>query len=83
MAVRKRFNAEEKALLVAGTPVQWQHGATWYPGVILGPLVTVDGWQSAPMRNLATSRTISPGDTFTASPGKIRRPAIVMVTRKA
>jgi hypothetical protein len=72
MAVRKRFSATEKPLIVAGTEVEWQHGAHWYPGVILGPIVTVDGWQQAPMHNLATSRTISPGDTFTASPGKIR-----------
>lgn len=72
---RMRFNKEEKALLVAGTPVEWQHGSRWYPAVILGPMECVDGrYQTAPMRNLATTRTISPGNYFTASPGKIRRP---------
>lgn len=61
---RKRFNAEEKALLVAGTPVEWQNVAQWHPGVILGPMRTTDGWQVAPMRNLATTRTLSPPARF-------------------
>ena len=79
---RRRFNAEEKALLVAGTPVEWQNGGHWHPGIILGPMVTEDGWQTAPMRNLATTRTVSPGDSYTASPGKIRRPSVTVITKK-
>jgi len=72
MAVRKRFNADEKALLVTGTEIDWQNGTQWHPGVVLGPMRTVDGWQEAPMRNLATTRTVSPGDHFLATPGHVR-----------
>lgn len=70
---RKRFNAEEKALLTAGTPVEWQNGAQWHPGIILGPMRTQDGgWQCAPLRNLASTRTIGPGDPYLATPGHVR-----------
>jgi hypothetical protein len=78
---RKRFNAEEKTLLVAGTPVEWQNGTQWHPGTILSGLIVDDvtGSQYAELRNHAVTRTLWRGDDFRATPGKIRRPAITPV----
>lgn len=78
MAVRKRFNAAEKALIAEAMrsdgAIQWQHGSHWKPGIIIDPeIVTVDGWQHIVIRNEGkTTATLSRGEIIHLSPGHIR-----------
>lgn len=78
MAVRKRFNAAEKALIAEAVRsdgcIQWQHGAHWKPGVITdGTIVTADGWQHVLGRNEGhTTATLSRGAVVHFTPGHIR-----------
>lgn len=76
MAVRKRFNQEERALLAAaapGQPVEWRNGSHWHPARLASAeIVTEDGWQHVTAVNLATTRTISSGEPIRITPGAIR-----------
>ena len=78
MAVRKRFNAAEKALIAEAMrsdgAIQWQHGSHWKPGIIIdATIVTVDGWQHIIIRNEGkTTATLSRGEIIHLGPGHLR-----------
>jgi hypothetical protein len=72
---RKRFNAEEKAVIAGGpgTDVEWQNVTQWHAARILtGEIITDDGWQSVKVTTLTGTRTVSAGQVIDASPGHIR-----------
>jgi hypothetical protein len=72
---RKRFNAEEKALIALGpgTPVEWQNVTQWHPGTLTDGIITTDsdGWQWVRIDNHAATRTVTPS-LYPVSPGHIR-----------
>jgi hypothetical protein len=70
--MRMRFNAAERDIVKPGATVEWRNGAHWHRGIILGPIVRENGWDYAPMRNLDTTKTISPGDHYRATPTAVR-----------
>jgi hypothetical protein len=73
MAVRKRFNAAERAILTSGQPIQWQNVTQWHAARITdSTIVTVDGWQHVMGVNLATTRTCRSGEVIELTPGHIR-----------
>lgn len=73
---RKRFNAAEREAFTQGTVVEWQNGAHWKPGTVVGPFGTDStGWPYVPVRNEgATTRTISKGELVWSRPGGVRLP---------
>ena len=80
MAVRKRFNAAEKAIIAEAIKddgcIQWQNVTQWHPGVITdGEIVTDErGWQHVlgVHAGSTTAGITRPGDPVTFTPGHIR-----------
>lgn len=72
MALRKKFTPAEKSMLVIGAKVQWLDGSSRKAAEVTGPIVTVDGYEEVPLRNLTASRTISVGHVVVGSAGRIR-----------
>lgn len=75
---RKRFNAEEKAVIAmgAGTPIEWRNGSHWHPAILRANEIRKSdgGWHSVLIENLATTRTIHSGQKIHAGAGSIRLP---------
>lgn len=79
MAVRKRFNATERALIAEAVKsdgaIQWQHGSHWKPAIIIdAEIKTGDGgYEYLIIRNEGkTTATLSRGAVVHVSPGHIR-----------
>ena len=78
MAVRKRFNATEKAIIAEAIAddgcIQWQNVTQWHPGIITnGTIVTdADGWQHVLGINCEETARLSKGATVHFTPGHIR-----------
>ena len=79
MAVRKRFNAAERALIAEAMrsdgAVQWLHVNRWKPAIITdGEIKTDDaGYEYLVIRNEGkTTATLSRGAVVHVSPGHIR-----------
>jgi hypothetical protein len=72
MALRKKFTPAERALLTVGAQVQWLDGSNRKLAEVTGPIVTVDGYQEVPLRNLTAGRGISVGQVVIGSAGRIR-----------
>ena len=79
MAVRKRFNAAERALIDeamrSDRAIQWLHVNRWKPAIIIDPEIKTGdgGYEYLIIRNEgATTATLSRGATIHASPGHIR-----------
>lgn len=79
MAVRKRFSAEERALLASGQAIEVQNVTQWHAATIApGAEVTRDaqGWERIAATIDATRGTVRAGDPWPVSPGHLRaRPA--------
>lgn len=73
--MRKRFKPAEREAFAAGTAVEWRNVTQWHPGTVTGPLVKADGWEHIPVRNEASTRTVSAGQRIECSPTFIRLPA--------
>ena len=70
---RKRFSKEEKQVIAAGQPIEWQNVAQWHPATLISAdIKTIDGWQHVVARTENATRTFSKGDTVYVSPGHIR-----------
>lgn len=76
MAVRKRFKPGERAAFVVGAEVEWLNSSHWLPGVIVGPIEQDRefGWWRVGVENHARTRTVSPGEYISGSPGAVRLP---------
>ena len=75
---RKRFNADERAILAAGggTVVEWQNVTQWHAAILVnGVIAADDGWQSTLAVTLNARGTVRAGETVYISPGHLRRPA--------
>lgn len=78
MARRQNFRKTEIAAFLAGTPVEILNGSHWVPGQILTGEVVIDGIGCKGMwveYTGPTTRTITRGQDWMASPGAIRLPA--------
>lgn len=77
MARRKNFRKDELAAFTAGTTVEILHSTRWVPGRILSGKVVTDDITGKGMwveYTGPTTRTISNGQGWVASPGCIRLP---------
>jgi hypothetical protein len=77
MAHRKNFRRDEIATFTKGTVVEFLNGSRWVPGRILTGEVKVDsiGCKGIWVEYTgSTTRTISKGQAWAASPGAIRIP---------
>ena len=70
---RKRFNADEKAIIADALPVEWQNVTQWHRGTLAGGIGADDGWQYVEVTNLEATRTVGKGRTIRVSPGHLRR----------
>lgn len=74
---RKRFNADEKALLASlapGARIEWQHGSHWLPATIISNTISTSdgGWQTVGIVCGKTTRTVRAGQCIPARSGQIR-----------
>lgn len=75
MAVRQRFNKAEREAFTVDTCVQWLNGSHWQPGTIVSPIeLDCIGVPRVGIENHAKTRTVSPGQYITGSPGAVRLP---------
>jgi len=80
MAVRKRFNAAEKAIIAEAVKsdgaIQWQNVTQWHPGIITDGTIMTDahGWQYVLGVHAGSKPTgiARYGDPVTFTPGHIR-----------
>lgn len=71
--MRKRFTKEERSTFQPGTRVEWQNGSHWHPATVIDvPKSDSDGWWHVGLTNHAKTRTVSPGEYITGTPGKVR-----------
>lgn len=71
--MRMRFKKDERAAFVIGAEIDWLHGSHWRPGVVTGPVVRDDGWDSVQIKDCGpTTRTISTGERVDPEPGHVR-----------
>lgn len=78
MAVRKRFNPAERALLVKGASIEWRNGSHWHPATVTGEITRDhDGWESCMLENHAHTPTLAAGMPITGSPGHVRASSYV------
>lgn len=77
MARRQRFTKDEKTAFQPGTPIEWQNGGHWHPGVVLSaPIQDPEfGWWRMGVRHTGRqTATLSTGQYITGTPGKVRLP---------
>jgi hypothetical protein len=90
MDMRKRFNAEEKALIAAraadGHAIHWKDASNWSKLAVIttGEILTGEGgWQYVEAVNISRSRTISPGHVLHLGPTSIREAPEALVDTHA
>ena len=74
---RKRFNADEKALITAAAAgevkIEWRNVTQWHPVRLTSPaVVTEDGWQHVTATVSASKGTVTAGSRIYISPGHLR-----------
>jgi hypothetical protein len=71
--MRKRFTADEAALLVPGTPVEWQNGSHWLRAeVTAAPDTDGQGLARCRIVSQQNTRTVGYGEVLYVYPGKVR-----------
>jgi hypothetical protein len=75
---RKRFSAEEKAIIAAAAEgpvkVEWQNVTQWHPGTLsTTEIVTEDGWQHITVHAGYKAGAWYSGQDVHATPGHLRR----------
>lgn len=77
MAVRKRFNKDERefirAALENGCRVEWRNGSHWHPATVRVDVHRDDyGWDRVILVNHGNTKTVSDGEIIHGRPGAVR-----------